>query len=344
MNLPAPELTAFVAALFVDRGMSEADARAFADMLVWAESRGTDSHGLSRMDAYLTMIDKGHIDPRAQPELRVDLGAVFSLDAKRGAGPVSMMRALDGARTRARAFGIGMGLVGRATHAGAIGYYAEKAARDGFAAIVLAAGPPIMAYHGARIASASTAPVAMAVPGGPDGAILLDMASSLVSNGRLKQARRARETIPETWALDADGRPTTDAEAAVIPLPMAGAKGAGLSLLIECLTSVLAAAPILSAMLGPDGKRAHVQNVMIILIDVARFRAVSDFTADIDTLAGVLHALPAIDSAQPVRLPGERGAKAAARAAREGVRIPEKLWRELTGIAAARGVPVPATA
>ncbi|MDB5648481.1 MAG: malate/L-lactate dehydrogenase, partial [Hyphomicrobiales bacterium] len=183
------DLAGFVAQLFIARGMGAKDAEAVADVLVWADMRGTASHGVSRVPHYLGMIDKGQLDPAAVPDIRVDLGAVFSLDARMSAGPAAMMQALAGAQTRARAFGIGMALVGRTTHAGAIGYYAEKAAQQGFAAIVLAAGPPIMAYHGARVPSVSTAPIAIAVPGGPGGVILLDMASSIVSNGRLKQAK-----------------------------------------------------------------------------------------------------------------------------------------------------------
>jgi ureidoglycolate dehydrogenase (NAD+) len=336
------DLGAFVSALFAARGMRPADAETVAEVLLWADLRGTASHGVSRVPNYLGMIDKGQLDPVAIPEMRVDLGAVFSLDAQRSAGPVAMMAGLAGAQTRARAFGIGMALVSRTTHTGAIGCYAEKAAQQGFAAIVLGAGPPIMAYHGARIPSVSTAPVAIAVPGGPSGAIVLDMASSIVANGRLKQAQQTNEPIPEGWALDADGRSTTDPAQASIPLPMGGAKGAGLALMNECLTSVLAGAPILSAMLGPNGKRAHVQNATIILIDIARFRPVDAFMSDIDLLSGIIHSLPRMEGVDEIRLPGERGAAEAARRRASGVRVSAKSWQDLVKVAGELGVPPPA--
>lgn len=342
MKLSLRQASGFVTDLFVDRGMAAADAAVVADVLLWAEARGTDTHGLSRIPNYLHMIDRGDTDPRAAPRIRADMGAILAMDGQHAAGPVAMMRALAEVQARARQFGIGLAVVGETTHTGAIGCYAERAARAGFAAIVMAAGPPIMAYEGAAVASVSTAPLALAAPGGPDGVVLLDMASSLVSNGRLKQAQRQHETIPESWALTADGRRTTDATEAMIPLPMAGAKGAGLSLMIECLTSLLAAAPILSAALCPGGRKRHVQNATIILIDVAAFRALSDYAQDVDMLAAIIHALPRLEGAEPIRLPGERGGRQAARTADDGLRIDPKTWRQLAEIAAVRGLTAPA--
>jgi ureidoglycolate dehydrogenase (NAD+) len=341
MKLSLVQTSRFVTDLFIDRGMSAVDASLVANVLVWAEARGTDTHGLSRIGNYLQMIDREDIDPHAAPEVRVDAGAICSLDGKRSAGPVAMTQALAAAQSRAGQFGIGLCVVGETTHTGAIGYYADKAARDGFVAIVLAAGPPIMAYEGASVASVSTAPIAVAVPGGPGGIVLLDMASSLVSNGRLKRAQRNHETIPESWALTADGRRTTDGREANIPLPMAGAKGAGLALMIECLTSLLAAAPILSAALAPGGRRRHIQNATIILIDVAKFRPPSEFAQDVETLAIILRTLPRLEGAEPIRLPGERGGHQADRAAEDGLHIDSKTWRQLLEIATERGLAAP---
>ncbi len=337
------KLRAFVSQLFMARGMHAQDAAAVARVLVWADLRGGDTHGVSRIPHYFGMIDKGAMDPQAVPETRVDFGAVFALDAHKAAGPVAMMQALEQAQTRARAFGIGLGLVGGATHSGAIGCYAEAAARNGFAAIIFAAGPPLMAYHGARVASVSTAPVAIAVPGGPDGAILLDMASSLVSNGRLKNARRDKEILPLGWALDAEGKPATEAVKAEVLLPMGGPKGAGLALMSECITSLLAGAPILSAMLGPNGKRAHGQNATIILIDVARLREADDYASDIDALVEVMKGLPRVEGVDELRLPGERGARAAVLHAQGGIPVSPKVWAELVALAQAHQITVPET-
>jgi ureidoglycolate dehydrogenase (NAD+) len=198
-----------------------------------------------------------------------------------------------------------------------------------------------MAYEGAKVPSVSTAPVAIAVPGGAHGPLLLDMATSLVSNGRLKRAQTNHEVIPENWALTEDGRRTTDGREATIPLPMAGAKGAGLALMIECLTSLLAAAPILSAALAPGGRRRHAQNATVILIDVARFRPPSDFARDVDTLATIIRSLPRLEGAESIRLPGERGSQQAERAATDGLTIEPKTWRQLLEIAQERRLTAP---
>lgn len=341
--VPESILCAFIAALFMARGMARASAEAVARVLVWADLRGGDTHGVSRTAHYFGMIDKGALKPLAEPRIRVDFGALVAFDAQGAAGPVAMMKALEEAQTRARAHGVGLAIVGGATHAGAMGCYAEAAARNGFAAIVFAAGPPLMAYEGARIPSVSTAPIAMAVPGGPEGVILLDMASSRISNGRLKQARRDGETLPEGAALDAQGRETSDPAAAEVLLPVGGPKGAGFALMVECIASLLAGAPILTRMLG-EGKKGHGQNATIILIDIARLRAQGEFTADVDALAEIVKALPRAEGAGPIRLPGERGARLADQRRRDGVSVSPKIWAELVELASTHKIAVPETA
>jgi ureidoglycolate dehydrogenase (NAD+) len=333
----------FVARLFRARGMDESAAAAVADVLVWADLRGGDTHGVSRIAHYFGMIDKGAMKPAAVPRVRVDFGALIALDADGAAGPVAMMQALDVAKARARAHGVGLALVGGATHAGAMGCYAEAAARDGFAAIVFAAGPPLMAYQGARIASVSTAPIAIAVPGGPEGVVLLDMASSRISNGRLKNARRDGQPLPEGAALDAQGRETTDPAQAEVLLPVGGPKGSGFALMVECVTSLLAGAPILSRMLG-EGRKGHGQNATIILIDIARLRPRDAFDADLDMLAEVVKRLPRAEGGDEIRLPGERGAKLALRRRRDGIPVASKVWAELVELANKYEVAVPETA
>ena len=333
-------LSDFVQRLFMARGMSAENAGKIARVLVWADMRGSDTHGVSRIPHYFGMIDKDAMKPLAEPRVQADFGALFSLDGQGAAGPIAMMQLLDGAETRARQFGVGFGVMGRATHAGAIGFYAEQAALHGFAAIAFAAGPPLMAYEGARIASASTAPLAMAVPGGPEGLVLLDMAASQISNGRLKQARRDKETLPRGWALDAQGQPATDAAKAETLLPLGGAKGSGFALLTEIFTSVLAGAPLLAPMLA-QGKKGHGQSATLIVIDITRLRSVQDFGSDIDALSAAIKSLPRIDGIEELRLPGERGARALKKARTQGIKIDPKIWDELRQVAEAYHIAMP---
>ena len=331
------DLSDFVQRLFVARGMSTENAGKIARVLVWADMRGSDTHGVSRIPHYFGMIDKGAMKPTASPRLQADFGALFSLDAQGAAGPIAMMQLLDGAQDRARQFGVGFGVMSGATHAGAIGFYAEQAARNGFAAIAFAAGPPLMAYEGARIASASTAPLAMAVP---EGVVLLDMAASQISNGRLKQARRDKETLPVGWALDAEGHAATEAAKAETLLPLGGPKGSGFALLTEIFTSVLAGAPLLSPMLA-QGKKGHGQSATMIVIDIARLRQPAEFASDIDALSAAIKALPRIEGVDELRLPGERGARALKQARAQGIKIGAKVWDELVQVAEAYQVALP---
>lgn len=335
------ELAAFAVRVFVSRGMSQAHAAQVADVLVWADLRGVDSHGVERLPSYLAIMDRGGMNPKGSPRLEDVAPAMFRIDADRAAGPVPMMMAVNEAMSRAGTFGVSMGLVCRSAHTGAVGYYVQKAAREGLVAMVLGSGPPLMAYYGARAPSLSTSPLAIGVPGGPDGAIVLDMATSVASNGKLKQAQREKKPIPEGWALDADGNSTTDPAKAAISLPIGGPKGAGLGLMFECVTSVLAGAPLLANMLGEGKKPFHMQSEMFIAIDASKFRTRDDFESDIDALAGVIKGLPRADEAQPIRLPGERAEEEARRRAASGVPISPRLQTQLLELAGQCGVAPP---
>ncbi len=340
-TIDAEQLAAFAAALFVSRGMAPAHAAQVADVLVWADLRGVDSHGVERLPSYLSLIERGQMNPVAAPRLDDLAPALFRIDADRAAGPVPMIMAADEAIRRARSFGVATGVVCRSAHTGAVGYYVQRAAREGFVAMVMGSGPPLMAYHGARVASLSTSPLAIGVPGGPDGAIVLDMATSVASNGKLKQARREKKPIPLGWALDADGAPTTDPDNAAISLPIGGPKGAGLGLMFECVTSVLAGAPLLANMLGDGKKSFHMQSEMFIAIDAAKFRAREDYESDIAALADVIKGLPRTDESEAIRLPGERSEAEARRRASHGVPISPRLRAQLIELANQCGVAPP---
>ena len=339
--ISAGELAAFVTRVFASRGIQEAHAAQVADVLTWADLRGIDSHGVERVPSYLNLIANGSINPHAAPRLDDAAPALFRIDADRAAGPVPMMMALEEATRRARLYGVATGLVCRCAHTGAVGYYVQQAARQGFVAMVMGSGPPLMAYHGASLPSLSTSPLAIGVPGGPDGALMLDMASAVASNGKLKQAQREGKPIPEGWALDAEGRVTTDAAKAAVALPIGGPKGAGLGLLFECVTSVLAGAPLLANMLGPGRKSFHMQSEMLIIIDASKIRPLVDFDADVRTLADVIRDLPKAEGFDAIRLPGERSEAEARRREAAGVPISARLRAQLQDVAVSCGVAGP---
>ena len=244
------ELGRFIRDALMARGACAEDATVVADGLVWANLRGVDGHGVSRLPSYLKMIERGDIDVKAKPRLSQDRPATFVLDGGHGFGPVAMMQAATIAAERAQTAGVCFGLVRETTHTGAIGRYAQWMAQRGCIAMIMGAGPAFVAYHGARVASLGTSPIAIAVPNG-GASIVLDMATSTISNGTIMQARAAGKELPPNAALTAQGEPTTDPAKAEILLPLGGPKGSGLGLMFEMLASVLAAAPIQARALGP---------------------------------------------------------------------------------------------
>ena len=331
-------LRALVAEIFVRAGMVEDNARTVAEVLVWAELRGMGSHGVMRVPRYVEWMRRGDLNGRPEMKTR-ESGATISVDADRAAGPVAMVHAAERAVAKARETGVALALVRSTTHTGAIGYYTQLGARGGMATIAITASVPNMAYHGARAAGVSTAPLSIAVPG-DDEPLALDMGSGVISVGKLAQARRSGERLAEGSALDSAGNPTTDARSASIPLPLGGPKGSGLALLIECLSSLLAGNPILAEALEgtPKGKR-HYQNALLIAIDVARFLPLPEFKQQVKRLIRAIKALPAQPGAE-ILVPGERGARSAQQTS--DIRLPPSVLDELRALAASLGVQVSA--
>ncbi len=336
------ELARFIRDALVAKGASATDAADVADGLVWANLRGVDGHGVARLSSYLTLIERGEIDPKARPRLIQDRGAMFVLDGGFGFGPPAMMQAIAIATERARTLGVGFGLVRETTHTGAVGRYAQWMAERGSAALIMVSGPAFVAYHGTRVASMGTSPIAIAVPSG-DGPVVLDMATSTISNGTIIQARANNTALPAGTVLTAAGEPTTDPRHADILLPLGGPKGSGLALMFEMLTSVLAAAPIQARALGPEQRKRRTQNCAILAIDVAAFRPLADFTHDADTLAALLKTLPRQAVFDEILLPGERSGRTEAKRRVSGIPVPAKLWEELKRIAEANAIKPPST-
>ena len=336
------ELARFIGDALVAKGARAEDAAVVAEGLVWANLRGVDGHGVSRLASYLRMIDRGDIDVKTKPRLLQDGAATFVVDGGRGFGPVAMMQAVAVATEHAAKAGACFGLVRETTHTGAIGRYVQWMAQRGCAALIMGAGPAFVAYHGARVASLGTSPIAIAVPSG-DRPIVLDMATSTISNGTILQARATGAALPPGTVLTREGEPTTDPSRAEILLPLGGAKGSGLGLMFEMLASVLAAAPIQAPALGPQKRKSLLQNIAILAVDVGAFRPLADFAGDTQALAATVKALPRQQGFEEIRLPGERAERTEAARRKSGIPIPTKLWGELEAIAGANAIKLPAT-
>jgi len=334
------DLARFVAQVLVAHGMAAPDAAIVADALVWANLRGKDGHGVVRLPRYVELIQVGDLDPGARPEIALETAAMFVLDAKRAAGAVAMTRAVDDACRRAKAGGACFGLVRETTHVGAIGRFAYQAAETGCAVLMAATGPPFMAYHGTTVPSLSTSPLAIGVPGDAE-PVVLDLATSVASIGRIRQMLASGRSLPDGWALVDEGTDAGGTGSRIVPLPMAGAKGAGLSLMFELLTSVLGGAPILSTHLGPEHRTRHLQNAFVLALDVAAFRTASGFRHDVGELTAIIKALPVREGFDEVRLPGEGSAAVERLRRQKGIPLLPSTWEALRSLGAAHSVDLP---
>jgi len=337
----ADALTRFTRDVFQRAGMSEVHAATVADVLVWASLRGVDSHGVARIPMYVRLIDDGDLNLAPTIAVQTETVASVLFDADRAAGPIAMTTATRAAVRKAGDAGIGMALVRATTHTAALGYYTLMAAQDGMAAIAVSASTPFMAYHGTRVAGVSTNPISIAVPGGARGPVVLDMSTGVVARGRLVQASKTGQPIPAGWALDRNGNPTTDPREALTLLPQGGAKGSGLSLMIELITSLVVSNPIIAeALEGTDEGGRHRQNGLVLAIDLRRYGDPRAFRAQVDRLIVALKALPLAPGVVEVLMPGERGGRAYRERAARGIPIPPAIVQELRVVADRFGVPM----
>lgn len=337
---PAAELAAFAEALLAAGGLSRAHAEQSAAMLVWANLHGVESHGVLRIPRYVEMVELGIIDAAADPRFVHEAGAVAILEAAKAAGAVAMNMASDKAVELARGAGIGWCAARAITHAGAVGYFAQRMAGRGCIGIVMTASKPLMAYHGSRQEGVSTNPLAIAVPGdGTAEPVTLDMSTASVALGKLMAAKDAGRPIPEGWGIDQHGAPTTDPSRVKALLPMAGPKGSGLSLMIEVLCSVLVGHPIVSRALAGEGDPGF--NGTALAVDVSAFGDRGAFTSLAGELFARIKELPPAEVAGAIRLPGERGARTASERGRGGIPIVPGTAARLRELAERLSVDVP---
>jgi LDH2 family malate/lactate/ureidoglycolate dehydrogenase len=342
VRLDADGLRAMVAGIFQARGVRGPDAAAVADTLVWANLRGIDSHGVSRVPRYLELFDKGESVPDAVPTVERPRAAIAIVDAHAAPGPIAMNRAVAEAVSGARECGIGWASVRGTVHTGAIGYYTSRAAEAGMAAVGVVAGMPNMAYAGARGAAVATSPLSVAVPAGRHELVLLDMATAVMALGRIAQLKASGTALPPGVAVTVTGEPTTDPALAAVPVPVGGPKGSGLSLVFEMLASALVANPIVPGYhAGTKEGRRHRQNGFILAIDVSAFLPLEEFTATVDDTVDAIKSLPPSAEGSEVLVPGERGRRCGLERQRAGVPLGPKVWRELTALADTLGVSVP---
>jgi LDH2 family malate/lactate/ureidoglycolate dehydrogenase len=341
VRIPAPALHAMVCGMFEKLGTPKADAATVADVLVWANLRGVDSHGISRIPRYVELFESGEAKASANMKVAYPRSSVITIEADGAPGPVAMHRAAKEAIATAGKSGVAWAAVRGTVHTGAIGYYASQVAEAGMIGLGLIAGVPNMAYAGSNVAGVATSPIAIAVPHS-QGIVLLDMATAVIALGKIAQYRLSGTALQPGMALTGDGAPTVDPARAEIPLPVGGAKGAGLSLMIEFLTSVLVGNPIVAEFHSgsPQGQR-HRQNGVIIAVDIHAFGALQTFKTSIDAALGAIKALPRAEGVTEILYPGERGSRTFEERTRRGIPVGAGPWQKLCKDAQKLGVEIP---
>lgn len=340
VRVPADELRTLATQILMSAGLNDEHAGVVAGAFIWANLRGVDSHGVSRLPRYLELFEKG--EANAHPEMKTThpRDAVVLIDADRAPGPLALTYAMREAITVAKGTGVAWASVRGTVHTGAIGYYTSMAAAEGLAGIGIVAGVPNMGYEGARGAAVATSPLAIALPASKHPDFVLDMATATIALGKIAQYKARGEMLPEGVAVTADGLPTVDPAEAKIPLPVGGAKGSGMSLAFELLASGLAGNPIVSEFHA--GKKGHRQNATLIAVDISAFLPVDEFRAIVDATIDAVMALPPSGDAA-VLVPGARGAATYDERERDGVPLPPKIWAEITDAAEKFEIRVPET-
>lgn len=338
----AQTLKDFATSIFSACNISSEDALKWADVLVWANLRGVDSHGVLRIPRYIETIKNGNIKARPNITIEKKDGAIAVLDCDAAPGPIGMSRAMEEAMQRANEVNIGWCIAKNITHTGAIGYYAQIAAKEGMAGIIMIASRPMMAYHGARVAGLSTNPLAIAVPGGTHPPLVVDMSTSTVSMGKVLEARDAGESIPDGWAMDKNGNMTNDPNSASILMPLGGAKGSSLSLMFECLVSLMGANPLIASLIKPGADPSGFrQNGLAIAINVSAFVDINNYRNEVDLLASAIKSLPRAEGVEEIYAPGERGDAILVERTKNGIPLPQGTWERLSQSASTLGIKMP---
>ncbi len=338
-------LQSFTKAIFSRMGLPEEDAETEAEVLVWANLRGVDSHGVQRIPLYVSSIEAGYYNPRPNIQVQKETPAVLFVEADHAMGPVVTVFTMERVIAKAREVGVGWGLIRNTTHQGAMAYYALMAAKQGMAGLAFVCNPPNTAPTGARVAGIHNSPIAIAVPGNRHNPIVLDMATSVVAQGKMQVYIDKGLPIPEGWALDSEGKPTTDPNQAAIMLPAGGYKGYGLALLFECLSSIMAGNPLLSpTLLDLENKPPRgTQNSVVVAVNIGLFTDVAGYKDNIDELAEGIKGLARQPGVEEILIPGEPEDRVHAQRQAEGIPLPEGTFARLQEVAAKLGVEMPAT-
>ncbi len=312
-------------------GATPSMATATARALAAAEAEGIGSHGASRIPQYCGHLRNGRATGSAVPAVARDSRAACLVDARGGLAFEACELAGREAVRRAEEFGVAYVAVTNSNHFGVAAYHLEPVAAAGLVGVAFGNSPAAMPAWGGKRALMGTNPVAAVFPRRSGAALSIDVSLSAVARGKIMVAARDGKPIPEGWAIDAEGRPTTDAKAALAGsmLPAGGVKGAMLALTVELLVCALSGAAFgfeSDSFFTEEGRPTRIGQA-ILAINPGALAGRQVYLERVETL------LAAMTEDPQVRLPGQRRASQRDKSAREGVAVPAELMARIRGLA-----------
>jgi len=345
-RVPAESLFDLTQAIFSRCGMEEADARLLADTLVTSDLRGVHSHGVIRVPEYVKKLTVAGVNPKGRPRVVKDNGACLVVDGGNSMGQIGAHFAMERAIERAQQIGLAAVAIRGSNHCGAMAYYAMQALPHDMIGIATTNALPVMAPWGGAERILGINPVGIAIPAGEERPIVYDAAFSGSSMGKIRVYQQQGRQLPEGWAVDRHGRPTTDPTAAIegLLVPIGGFKGTGLSLIAGLMSSMLSGAAygteLGSLEEGPiAGKDGH----FVLALRVGAFEDVARFKVRIDGAIRQLHSCRRAEGFDRVYAPGEKEFETQDAYLRDGIPLNDVTLAALRRVAAELevGAPLP---
>jgi len=340
-RIDSKRLADFAAAVYMKAGVPGSDASLLADTLVQADLWGHQSHGVLRLGWYLDRLRNNVMRPEPKIDQIVDAGAMGLIDGNESVGQVTTMHATRQAIKRAKAHGVGIVGVRNSNHFGTCMYYTLAGARENCVMLLTSNGGPAMAPWGGRKKIVGTNPWSVAAPAGSHPPFVVDMANTGVARGKIYLARNKHQQIPLGWAIDSNGAPTTDPQAAIdgIILPMAEHKGYAIAAMVDMMSGVLTGSGFLSAVHSPyeTAQKSNCGHFMI-AINITVLQPIAEFHARMERWIGELKSVPLAQGFDEVFYPGEMEAKNDVRNRREGLALAADTIADLERIADEMGL------
>lgn len=337
MRIPVDRLRKFMEDAAIKIPLDKKSAHTMVDNLLTANLWGVNSHGVGRYPNYIRRLKKGFVNTKPDIKIRHTFPAMISVDGNNGLGSVVTVAALEEAMRTADTYGIAIAGIKNSNHFGAAGYYTNMAAEKGYISMICTVGPANMPPFGGMEPYFSTNPLSVGIPCRERPHIIVDMATSMAAKGKIREAARKGQPIPEGWAIDKDGNPTTDAQAAVdgLVLPMSGHKGSGLAMTIEYLAGVATGGGFgldVVMQYGDDPTPANVGHSLIVFKQDG-FLSSGELSKRLDRFCKELRAIRPAKGFEKVILPGEKEFMSETIVREKGIEIDTVLYEQLKKIA-----------